>query len=62
MHPSGHLAAQQQRCSHVPMPFRQPGAVAVAVYDSLSMHVEMVLVPCVLRSWVLCDLFMSYAG
>ena len=44
------------------MPFRQPGAVAVAVYDSLSMHVEMVLVPCVLRSWVLCDLFMSYAG
>ena len=34
MHPSGHPAARRQRCSHAPIPSRQPGTVAGAVCAS----------------------------
>ena len=49
MHPSGHPAARQQRCSNAPIPSRQPRSPCTSTWSTLCV-VTYRQPPCVLRS------------
>ena len=57
MHPSGHPAARQQRCSHAPIPSRQPRSVCPSTWSlSRACYVR----ACCVQRYALCGLTISH--